>query len=152
MSLPLVSQPAPDFTLSSTSGGEVTLSALRGRAVLLAFFPAAFTSTCTAEMCAFSDDYADFEAAGAVVLPISVDATASLKAYKAHEKLSVDLLSDFHRTVSRAYGVLDEARFRSQRAYVLVDKGGVVRWTHLEEHPGLRRENSELLDQVRALS
>jgi len=152
MSLPQVGQPAPDFTLPSTAGDEVTLSAFRGRAVLLAFFPAAFTSTCTAEMCAFSDDYVEFEAAGAVVLPISVDATASLKAYKAHEKLAVDLLSDFHRTVSRAYGALDEARFRSHRAYVLVDKGGVVRWTHLEDHPGLRRENAELLGQIRALS
>jgi peroxiredoxin len=69
--LPAVGTEAPDFTLPSTAGADVTLSSLRGRPVLLAFFPAAFTSVCTAEMCALSEDYAAFEEAGAVVLPIS---------------------------------------------------------------------------------
>ena len=149
--LPVIGTEAPDFTLPSTSGSEVTLSALRGRIVLLAFFPLAFTSTCTAELCAFSEDYGRFEAAGAVVLPISVDSVPTLKAFKAHEKMSVDLLSDFKREVSRRYGVLIEERFHSTRAYVLIDQRGVVRWTHEEAQLGQRRENDELLHQIEAL-
>jgi peroxiredoxin len=148
--LPAVGSLAPDFTLASTSGSEVTLSAFRGRRVLIAFFPAAFTSTCTAELCAFSEDYGKFADAGTVVLPISVDAVESLREYKAKEQMTVDLLSDFRREVSRAYGALDEGRFRSIRAYVLIDAHGLVRWAHAEEHPGLRRSNEELLAQVQA--
>jgi len=151
MPVPAPGTPAPDFTLASTAGKDVTLSELRGRKVLLAFFPAAFTRTCTAELCAFTDDYAEFERSGAVVLPISVDAVPSLKAYQAQERIGVDLLSDFRREVSRAYGVLNEERFNSKRAYVVIDGDGLVRWTHVEEHGGLKRENAELLAQLRAL-
>ncbi len=143
--------PAPDFTLASTSGADVTLSALRGRPVLLAFFPLAFTSTCTAELCAFTDDHSAFEEAGVQVLPISVDAVPSLRAFKAKERLAVDLLSDFRREVSRRYGTLLEDRFYSNRAYVLIDGSGIVRWTHAEETPKDRRDSAELLTQVRAL-
>lgn len=148
MPLPAIGHPAPDFTLPSTSGHPVTLSVLRGRKVLLAFYPLAFTSTCTAELCAMSEDYGAFEAAGAVVLPISVDATASLRAFKAHERMTVDLLSDFKRVVSRLYGVLDEEKFYSRRSYFVVDAVGILRWAHVEEHNGLRRENHELLEQL----
>ncbi len=151
MPIPAAGTPAPDFTLPSTAGKDVTLSGLRGKKVLLAFFPAAFTSTCTAELCAFTDEYAQFEAAGSVVLPISVDAVPSLRAYKAQERISVDLLSDFRREVSRQYGVLNEERFNSKRAYVVIDAGGLVRWTHVEEHGGFKRENGELLEQLKAL-
>ncbi|HMV31272.1 MAG TPA: redoxin domain-containing protein, partial [Gemmatimonadales bacterium] len=71
MPMPAVGSPAPDFTLASTSGENVTLSALRGKHVLLAFFPLAFTGVCTKEVCAFTEDYAQFQTAGTVVLPIS---------------------------------------------------------------------------------
>ncbi len=148
--VPAAGTPAPDFTLASTSGEKVTLSALRGRRVLLAFFPLAFTSTCTAEMCAFSDDYDDFAARGVTVLPISVDSVPTLAEFKAKHGMKVDLLSDFRRDASRAYGVLLEHTFFSTRAYFLVDADGVVRWAHVEENPGQRRENAEILAAVRA--
>jgi peroxiredoxin len=151
MSLPAVGSPAPDFTLASTSGSDVTLSALRGRNVLLAFFPLAFTSTCTAELCAFSEDYARFQDANTVVLPISTDAVPSLKAYKAQERMTVDLLSDFKREVSRKYGTLLEDKFFSNRAYILIDRQGVVRWTFAEAKLGSRRENAELLGELKKL-
>ena len=77
--MPTIGQPAPDFTLPSTSGKDVMLSSFRGREnVLVAFFPLAFTGVCTAEMCAFSEDYSKFEKAGTRVLPVSVDAVPSL--------------------------------------------------------------------------
>lgn len=150
MTVPPVGSPAPDFTLPSTTGGGVTLSALRGRRVLLAFFPLAFTSTCTEELCAFRDDFAQFADADTVVLPISVDSVPTLKEYKARLALPLDLLSDFRRDVSRAYGVLNEEKFYSNRAYILVDAEGRVRWTHVEAHNGQRRSDEELLAQVRA--
>ena len=152
MAMPLVGTPAPDFTLPSTSGQSVTLSALRGKKVLLAFFPLAFTSTCTAEMCAFSEDYSRFQGADTVVLPISVDSVPTLKEFKAKERMSVDLLSDFKREVSRAYGVLLEEKFFAKRAYVLIDRDGIVRWTFEEAELGHRRENAELLQQLQAVA
>jgi peroxiredoxin len=149
--LPAVGAPAPDFTLPSTADREVTLSTLRGRNVLLAFFPLAFTRTCTSELCALSDDYAQFESADTVVLPISVDSVPTLKEFKAKERLGLDLLSDFKREVSRRYGTLIEDRFYANRAYVLIDREGIVRWAYAEETPGTRRENAELLQQLRTL-
>jgi peroxiredoxin len=149
--LPAIGTPAPDFTLPSTSGQAVTLSALRGKNVLLAFFPLAFTSTCTAEMCAFSEDYSKFEGANTLVLPISVDSVPTLKEFKVKERMTIDLLSDFKREVSRNYGALLEEKFFSTRAYILVDRAGIVRWTHEERELGQRRENAELLAQLAAL-
>jgi peroxiredoxin len=149
--LPPTGLPAPDFTLPSTADIDVTLSRLRGRNVLLAFFPLAFTKTCTREMCAFSEDYLRFQDANTVVLPISVDSVPTLKEFKAKERMSFDLLSDFKRDVSRRYGTLLEDKFFSSRAYVLIDRNGVVRWTFVEDTPGSRRENVELLQQLQAL-
>jgi peroxiredoxin (alkyl hydroperoxide reductase subunit C) len=143
---------APDFTLPSTGGGKVTLSKYRGtHNVILAFFPFAFTSTCTAELCAFSTDYGKFQSADTVVLPISVDSIPTLKEFKAKEHMTVELLSDFKREVSRSYGVLNDLKFFSNRAYILIDKHGTVRWTHQEADNSQRRENAELLDQLAAV-
>lgn len=149
---PKVGDPAPDFTLPSTSGAEVTLSSFRGKQhVLLAFFPLAFTSTCTAENCDFSADVEKFAGVDTVILPISVDAVPTLKEYQAKYRMRHDLLSDFKREVSRRYGTLLEEKFFSRRAYFLVDKQGILRWTHTEAELGQRREDDELLRQIRAL-
>lgn len=149
MPLPAVGSPAPDFTLPSTAGSNVTLSELRGKKVLLAFFPLAFTGTCTKEMCAFSTDYSQFQGADTVVLPLSVDSVPTLKEFKAKEKLGVELLSDFKREVSRKYGTLLEEKFFSNRAYVVIDRNGVVRWTYAEDTPSTRRENADLLAELK---
>jgi peroxiredoxin len=148
--LPAPGTPALDFTLPSTAGTDVTLSRLRGRNVLLAFFPLAFTRVCTQEMCSFTEDYARFREANTIVLPISVDSVPTLREFKAKERIAVDLLSDFKREVSRLYGTLLEEKFFSNRAYVLVDPNGIVRWSYSEETPSTRRENQELLAQLEA--
>lgn len=143
--VPAVGQMAPDFTLPSTADEKVTLSSLRGKPVMLAFFPLAFSGTCTTELCEMRDHHDQFAGRDVTVLPISVDHVYSLKEYKAKHGMKVDLLSDFKREVSRAYGVLMEDRFHSNRAYFLIDAQGVIRWVHVEENPGARREDSELL-------
>src|SRR4051812_20481503 len=134
-SVPAVGQEAPDFTLPSTSGDKITLSALRGKPVLLAFFPLAFSGTCTEEFCEMRDHYDQFQSRGVTVLPISVDHTYSLKAYTKDLGFQGDMLSDFKREVSRQYGVLIEDRFYANRAYFLIDRDGVIRWAHVEENP-----------------
>ena len=150
--VPAVGASAPDFTLPSTSGKEVTLSALHGRNVLLAFFPLAFTSTCTQELCDMRDDWDQFGSADVTVLPVSVDSSPTLAEFKGKYSLKSDLLSDFKREVSRKYGVLLEDRFVSARAYFLIDKTGTIRWEHVESNSSQKRDNNELFEQIRRLA
>src|SRR5215472_4820090 len=114
---------APGFTLKSTSGEMVSLDQYKGRKnVLIAFFPLAFTPTCTTENCSFSEDYSKFESKDTVVLPISVDSVPTLNEFRAKYKMGHQLLSDFKREAGRAYGVLDEEKFFTRRAYFLINK------------------------------
>lgn len=159
MTAPVVERPpeigelAPDFSLDSTAGSRITLSALRGKsAVLLAFFPLAFTSTCTAELCDFSVEFDAFLGEGIEILPVSVDSVPTLREFKRKYDLRIELLSDFKREASRAYGVLLPEKFYSTRAYFLIDRAGRLRWRHIEVNPGQKRSNEELLEQIRALA
>lgn len=150
---PQVGDLAPDFTAASTSGSDVSLSSFRGkRNVLLAFFPLAFTGTCTKELVCFTEDFDQFGGNGVEILPISVDSTATLREFKNKLHMKSELLSDFKRDISRAYGVLNEDRFYSNRAYFLIDREGKVRWSHVEANNGERRENSEILAAIKRLS
>jgi mycoredoxin-dependent peroxiredoxin len=125
-----VGQEAPDFTLVNQDGQEVTLSDLRGRKVVLVFYPFAFSSLCTDEMCNLRDRQGDFDD-DTVLLGISVDSKHALKAFKAAEGLGFDLLSDFwpHGEVAQAYGVfLPEAGGKATRATFVIGRDGVVAW------------------------
>ena len=117
---PQVGDTAPDFTAASTSGSDVALSSFAGkRNVLLAFFPLAFTGTCTKELVCFTEDFDQFAGRGVEILPISVDSIPTLREFKNKLHVKTDLLSDFKREISRAYGVLNEDRFYSNRASLL---------------------------------
>jgi len=149
---PQVGDLAPDFTLPSTAGNDVTLSSFRGRSnVVLAFFPLAFTSTCTAELCEFSRDFPQFDGVNAKVFGISVDSIPTLKAFRAKHDITIDLLSDFKRSVCRAYGTLLEDKFFSNRSYFVVDQQGLIRWTFTEAELGSRRQSAEVLAPLAAL-
>ena len=150
---PQVGDDAPEFTAPSTSGSDVSLSAFRGRRnVLLAFFPLALTDTRTKELTCFTEDFDQFAGNGVEILPISVHSVPSLRGFKNKLQMKTDLLSDFKRGISRAYGVLNEDRFYSNRAYFLIDKEGRVRWSHVEAQNSDRRQNSEILAAIGLLS
>jgi glutaredoxin-dependent peroxiredoxin len=129
-----VGSTAPDFTLMNHDRQPVTLGALRGAPVVLAFFPAAFSSVCAKEMCTFRDSLAQLNKApggNAQVFGLSVDTFFTLKAFHDHEKLSFPLLSDFNKQVIRDYGVFNEDMIGlkgiAKRAVFVIDKNGVVR-------------------------
>jgi peroxiredoxin len=126
-----VGSTAPDFTLTNQDRQPVTLSAQRGKPVVLAFFPAAFSSVCAKELCTFRDSIAKLAQANAQVYGISVDTFFALKAFHDHEKLSFPLLSDFNKQVIREYGVFNEDMIGlkgiAKRAVFVIDKDGVVR-------------------------
>jgi len=130
---------APDFTLYDSDKKQVTLSGFRGKNVLLLFYPVAFTSTCTKELCSTRDGISFYNDANAQVLAISVDTVYSLAKYKAEQNLNFPLLSDFNKEVSIAYGCLYETfnygmKGVSKRSAFVIDKNGIVRYTEILEN------------------
>lgn len=122
---------APDFTLVDQDRQPVTLSGLRGKPVVLAFFPAAFSSVCTTEMCTFRDSMARLNSAQAQVLGISVDTFFALKAFRDSQQLTFPLLSDFNKETIQQYGVVNPDMIGlkgiAKRAVFVLDANGVVR-------------------------
>jgi peroxiredoxin len=137
-----VGSKAPDFTLMNQDREAVTLSSLKGKPVVLAFFPAAFSGVCTKELCTFKDSMAQLGKAKAQVFGISVDTFFTLKAFQDQQKLPFPLLSDFNKTVIRDYGVFNEDMIGlkgiAKRATFVIDKDGAV--THAEVLEDARNE------------
>ena len=126
-----VGSKAPDFTLTNQDRQPVKLSEQRGSPVVLAFFPAAFSSVCTKELCTFRDSLARLNAAHAKVYGISVDTFFTLKAFQEAQQLTFPLLSDFNKQAIREYGVFNEDMIGlkgiAKRAVFVIDKDGIVR-------------------------
>lgn len=134
-------KPAPDFTLFDTDKNKVSLSSLRGKNILLLFFPQAFTSTCTKELCAVRDDISRYNNANAQVVGISVDSVFTLKKYKEDQQYNFPLLSDFNKEVSALYGSLYgtwilEMNGVSKRSAFIIDKAGIIRYAEVLENAG----------------
>jgi peroxiredoxin len=132
-------QPAPDFTLYDSVKNKVTLSDQRGHNVLLLFFPLAFTSTCTAELCSVRDNISFYNNVNAKVFGISVDALHTLAKYKAEQNLNFTLLSDFNKDISTLYGSIYEMfsynmKGVSKRSAFVIDKDGIVRYAEVLEN------------------
>ncbi len=134
-------QQAPDFTLYNTLKQPVQLSSLKGAKVVLLFFPAAFTGTCTLELCSVRDDLSWYNNVNAKVFGISTDAVFSLIRYKAEQNLNFELLSDFNKTVCEAYGsqydtfILDMKGVAKRSAFV-IDETGVVVYAEVLDSAG----------------
>ncbi|MFC7220585.1 peroxiredoxin [Streptomyces polyrhachis] len=134
---------APDFTLRTQHGKAVRLSDHRepdGLAVLLVFYPFAFTGVCTAELRALRDVEERLAGGGARLLAVSCDPMHTLRVFADQEGIDFPLLSDFwpHGEVARAYGVFDEEKGCAVRGTFLIDGGGTVRWTVVNSLPDAR--------------
>jgi thioredoxin-dependent peroxiredoxin len=125
-------QPAPDFTLVSDAGGQVSLSEFRGKPVVLYFYPKDDTPGCTAQACEIRDEYAQFRERGAVVLGVSPDDESSHARFKAKHSLPFALLADPDHKVAEQYGVWGEREYRGKRymginrSTFVIDPGGQV--------------------------
>ena len=150
-----VGSKAPDFTLISHERQPVTLSAYRGRPVVLAFFPAAFSSVCAKELCTFRDSLGELSRANAHVLGISVDTPFALKAFYDHEKLTFTLLSDFNKQVIRDYGVFNEDMIGlkgiAKRAVFVLDKDGIVRHRQVLDDARKEPDYGKVFDALASL-
>jgi peroxiredoxin len=148
-----VGQKAPDFTLHDTEKQTVSLADQRGSNVLLLFFPMAFTSVCTKELCTIRDNIASYNNARSKVFGISVDSPATLKKFKEDQHLNFPLLSDFNKETSAEYGSLYDLfngwmKGISKRSAFVIDKDGIIRYAEVLEKagdlPDFERINSTL--------
>ncbi|MBL7999565.1 MAG: redoxin domain-containing protein [Candidatus Kapabacteria bacterium] len=149
---------APDFSLVDADKATHTLSDYRGKNVVLAFYPGAFTGVCDKEVCSLRDSMARFNDMNAQVLGISVDGPFALKEFSNKYQLNFPVLADFQRTVTNQYGLLFPALGgvagydTSNRAVVILDKEGVVRYTWVASpNPGVEPDYDEVLNTVASL-
>lgn len=137
-----VGQAAPAFTLYDTDKNKVSLADLKGKNVVVLFFPLAFTGVCTTELCNVRDNIAVYNNTNATVLGVSVDSLFTLGKFKAEQHLNFPLLSDFNKDAAKAFGVLYETfpafemQGVSKRAAFVIDAEGVVRYAEVCPTPG----------------
>jgi len=148
-----VGDEAPDFALRSGAGETITLSQYRGQKnVVLAFFPFAFSGTCSAQMPSYQADLERFQSYDTQVLGISTDATYSLGEFGKKLGMSYPLLSDFYPQgkVTDAYGVRHAAGM-AERALFVIDKSGKIAWIHVHRPISEAPDNEELFEVLRKL-
>ncbi len=138
-----IGQAAPDFTLFDHKREKVTLSGLKGKKVVLAFFPAAFTGVCEKELCTFRDSMEEMNGLNATVLAISVDAPFANAAFATRNNLQFPVLSDYAREATQAYDIaMDDfagmpGYTASKRAVFIIDEEGKVGYTWIGPNPGV---------------
>jgi peroxiredoxin len=129
--------PAPDFTLPATPDQVMSLAELRGRPVVLVFYPADWSPVCGDQLALYDEVLPDFRRLGAMVLGISVDGVWCHAAFAAARALHLPLLADFEPkgAVARRYGVYREADGTAERALFVIDAEGTVQWSHVFPRP-----------------
>ena len=150
-------QKAPGFTLFDSEKKKVSLEDQKGQNVLILFFPLAFTSTCTAELCSVRDNIALYNGMNARVFGISVDSLYTLAKYKEEQHLNFPLLSDFNKEVSTAYDSLYaqfgyEMKGVSKRAAFVIDKDGIVRYNEVLENASEQPDFTAIKKTLQELS
>jgi peroxiredoxin len=136
-----VGLPAPDFTLFDSAKNQVSLHNLKGKKVVLLFYPFAFSSTCTKELCYVRDNMSLFNNVEAEVLGISVDSLYTLAKFKEEQGYQFTLLSDFNKEISRLYNAIYEdwnynMKGVSKRASFVIDRQGIVQYAQVLEKAG----------------
>ena len=156
--MPEVGEKAPDFTLPDQDLKQRSLSEFRGRKVVLAFYPGAFTSVCTKEMCSLRDSMSRFNELDAVVLGISVNDPFTQKAFAEANKLNFPLLSDYNREVIRKYGVYHEnfvnlkGYTAAKRAVFIIDREGVIKYKWVSDDPLKEPDYDEIIRELSKIS
>jgi peroxiredoxin len=145
-------QKAPEFGLYNTEKVKVSLDDLKGKKVLLLFFPQAFTGVCTTELCSVRDDIARYENADAQVLAISVDSVFTLQKFKQDQSFNFTLLSDFNKEAASSYDAIYEnwimdMKGVAKRSAFVIDREGVIRYAEVLESPA-DIPNFEAIQQV----
>lgn len=140
---------APAFTLPSKPGETASLADHLGRdTIVLLFFPLAYSSVCTAEMCHFRDTWSEWSKLDAKIFGISVDSPFVTDRFRQDEKIPFPILSDFNKDVSRQYGVLHEElkglRGVSKRSAFVIDPSGTVAYAWVTENPGVQAPFDEV--------
>ena len=149
-----VGSKAPDFTLINHEMEKITLSEYRGKKVVLAFYPGAFTSVCKKEMCTIRDDIAKLEEIGAQVLGISVNDPFSNKAFHEDNVLNFPLLCDYNRNVVKKYNVYHEnfagleGYVAAKRSVFILDSEGIVKYKWVSENPGVEPDYDEIKNKL----
>lgn len=136
-----VGQKAPDFSLFNSEKKAISLQDFTGKNVVILFFPMAFTSVCTAELCEMRDNISTYAALNADIVGISVDSPFTLAKFKEEERLPFDLLSDFNKETSADYGALYETfvmnmRGVSKRSAFVIDRNGVIQYAEVLDNAG----------------
>jgi glutaredoxin-dependent peroxiredoxin len=153
----LVGQKAPAFTLVDTDKKEVSLANQEGKNTVLLFFPLAFTSVCTAELCGVRDNYKVYEGLNADVFGISVDSPFTLEKFRSEQNLNFKLLSDFNKTASMAYNsIYNDFVFGmkgvSKRSAFVIDKKGIVQYEEVLENAGEQPNFSKIMETLERLN
>jgi mycoredoxin-dependent peroxiredoxin len=136
-----VGDQAPDFELRDQHGTPVRLSSFRGvKNVVLVFYPLAFSSVCTSELCAIRDEFPEVNRDDVELLTVSVDSVHAHRVWSDAEHFGFELLSDFwpHGAVAELYGVFDSEHGTATRGTFIIDKDGVVRWKVVSPRPQAR--------------
>ena len=153
-----VGQTAPDFTLYDTDRNQRSLSEFRGKNVVLAFFPGAFTGVCTTEMCALRDQLDQFNSMNAQVIGITVDPPFAQKAWCDSNNVNYPFLSDFAREVITEYDLAFpnlagmQGYVAANRAVLILDGDGVVRYKWVAPNPGVEPDYDEVRNAAAQLS
>jgi len=153
----MIGETAPEFTLKNTAKESISLSGYRGKTVILAFYPGAFTGVCDKEMCAFQDNMGKLNHASATVIGISVDSPWANKEFASKYNLEFELLSDLDREVVEAYdakfvglGGL-EGYVSANRVVIVIDKEGVVQHRWVAENPGVEPDYEAIVALAESL-
>jgi len=147
---PQVSDTAPDFTLPDGNGDEWSLSAQRGKVVVLLFYPGDETPICTRQMCSVRDRWADYSNTGAEVVGLSTDSVESHKKFAEHHELPLRLLSDVKGEVAKLYGAQSLIPGKVARSVFVIDRSGVIRHRDVRPLGLFRPKDDDVLKAIAA--
>ncbi len=154
----MIGKSAPDFTLKNTEKSDVSLSDYKGKTVILAFYPGAFTGVCDNEMCAFQDNFSKLGNSNAAVIGISVDSPWANAEFAKKYNLEFELLSDIDREVVNAYdakfvglgGI--EGYVSANRVVIVIDNEGIIKHRWVAENPGVEPDYDAIIKLAESIN